>query len=77
MSHFTVIPNSYLQDVDVLVITNIYPEECAKRCVMETSFVCLSFDYDKNTKICALSDRNMDSVNGLFTAIGVDYYQLG
>ncbi|XP_033624558.1 macrophage mannose receptor 1-like [Asterias rubens] len=76
VSHFTVIPNSYLQDVDVLVITNIYPEECAKRCVMETSFVCLSFDYDKNTKICALSDRNMDSVNGLFTAIGVDYYQL-
>ncbi|XP_038077198.1 lymphocyte antigen 75-like [Patiria miniata] len=76
VTHFTVYPNAYLPDSDILVLRNVYPEECAHRCVMETSFDCRSFDYDRTTKDCMLSDTDRDSVGRLETDVGLDYYQI-
>ncbi|XP_038058604.1 lymphocyte antigen 75-like [Patiria miniata] len=37
-----------------LQLDDMWPRECAERCVQETSFTCLSFDYDRQGRTCFL-----------------------
>ena len=74
-SHFTVSPNLFLPGNDVYRLRGVYPDECARMCVEETSFNCLSFDYNKPTRECDMSDTT-GSLNGeLSSDIIYDYYE--
>ncbi|XP_071952274.1 uncharacterized protein [Antedon mediterranea] len=67
---FTRYPDSAISGHNNRHLYNVFPEECARRCIEETSFVCRSFDYYKEDFDCDLSDKNKDMVGGLKT----DYY---
>ncbi|XP_072020262.1 macrophage mannose receptor 1-like [Amphiura filiformis] len=74
-SHFTVSPNLYLPGNDALRYRGVYPDECARLCVEETSFNCLSFDYNKPVRECDLSDTT-GALNGeLYSDPVYDYYE--
>ncbi|XP_072020213.1 macrophage mannose receptor 1-like [Amphiura filiformis] len=74
-SHFTVLPNLYLPGNDNIRLRDVYPDECARACVEETSFDCLSLDYNKLTKECDLSDTTGQYNGELITDINFDYYE--
>ncbi|XP_071940974.1 macrophage mannose receptor 1-like [Antedon mediterranea] len=67
VSHFSSYPNAAIEGFDNIHLTNVYPEDCAQRCIAETSFTCRSFDYYKNSQECDLSDKDKDMVGGLKT----------
>jgi len=48
-------------------LSNVSPEDCARACDNETSFVCKSFDYYKNSNACDLSSKSASDVGGLST----------
>ncbi|XP_070544790.1 plasminogen-like isoform X2 [Ptychodera flava] len=49
------------------------PEQCAKKCIEEMSFICRSFDYNKVTRDCDLSSKNRAQTGGLETVSGDPY----
>ncbi|XP_033107417.1 macrophage mannose receptor 1-like isoform X2 [Anneissia japonica] len=67
VSHYNTYPNSAIEGYNNIHLTDVFPEDCAKRCIGETSFTCRSFDYYKNSQECDLSDKDKDMVGGLKT----------
>ena len=68
-------PNLYLPGNDVLRLRGVYPDECARACVEETSFNCLSFDYNKPTRECDMSDTTGTENGELYSDPVFDYYE--
>ncbi|XP_077993987.1 macrophage mannose receptor 1-like [Glandiceps talaboti] len=77
VDHFNVYHDNALDGYDNLHLDDVYPEDCARRCLDETQFVCKSFDYDKNNQACELSNADQSS-GGLSTYPGnpFDYYEV-
>ena len=56
-------------------LKNVTPDQCARACVAEKSFVCKSFDYYRNTAECDLSAKGEKDVGGLRRNYAAyDYY---
>ena len=73
-------PNAAISGHNNIHLTDVSPEDCAKRCNEESSFICRSFDYFKNSQQCYLSDKDKDMVGGLKTDYDgdpYDYYERG
>ena len=80
LSHYTIYRNAAIQGHNNIPLSNVLPEDCARRCNEESSFICRSFDYDKNTQQCNLSDKDKDMVGGLrtdYTGDPYDHYERG
>ncbi|XP_072020400.1 macrophage mannose receptor 1-like [Amphiura filiformis] len=59
--------------------TAIFPDLCASYCKFEREFACLSFDYERNTRKCMLSDTSMRNAPLVPTTESdnpVDHYEL-
>ncbi|XP_071940909.1 macrophage mannose receptor 1-like [Antedon mediterranea] len=65
---------AFISGKDDIVLTDVYPSDCAKRCIEGTGFTCLSFDYNRNQKTCQLSSFNKDSAGGLTPTYTGDIY---
>ena len=76
VSHFRVTPNAYLDGYNRLHLTNVYPDGCAKRCVEEIAFDCLSFDYDRVNMECDLSDSSKTLIGNVLANPDWDYYEI-
>lgn len=74
-THYNVVSNSYLDGNDIIILQNMYPEDCAQTCITMTDFNCLSFDYHRETMECALSDMTNDMGSMLRGSSNSDYYQ--
>ena len=58
-------------------IANTSPEACAISCANEGSFICRSFDYEKNAGKCYLSDKSSATKKvTVDTSNTFDYYQI-
>ncbi|XP_063953416.1 macrophage mannose receptor 1-like isoform X1 [Lytechinus pictus] len=75
-THYNVVSNYYLDGNDVIILQGMYPEDCAHACITTTDFNCLSFDYNRDSMECALSDMTQD-MQGTMLRGGSnrDYYQ--
>nr|XP_006816218.1 PREDICTED: uncharacterized protein LOC102809517 [Saccoglossus kowalevskii] len=79
VDHFYVYHDNALDSaLSSLHIENVYPEECAKRCLEEKQFTCMSFNYDKVNIACELSSENQNTGGGLITYLNhpIDYYEV-
>ncbi|XP_077993133.1 macrophage mannose receptor 1-like [Glandiceps talaboti] len=76
VDYYNVYRNYVLDGYDTLHIDNVYPEDCAQRCLSETSFFCYSFDYDKTNMACDLSSYSKDMAGGLKDDSSYDHYQV-
>ncbi|XP_071507011.1 macrophage mannose receptor 1-like [Diadema antillarum] len=74
-THFNVVPNTFLEGNDFAMLQNMYPEDCAQACYMATDFTCRSFDYNRDTMVCALSDMTKDMGASLVGDSNSDYYE--
>ncbi|XP_071789139.1 uncharacterized protein [Asterias amurensis] len=71
-------PEKQLLGNDDKTLKNIFPSECARRCVTETDFTCRSFDYERNKMTCYLSKTDKNVAGGLvpsFESQHFDYYE--
>ena len=58
-------------------ISNKSPEECVTACNDEGGFVCRSFDYQKSSRTCYLSDKSsVTATVNVDTSNAFDYYEL-
>ena len=65
---------------DRQILNDIWPQDCAKQCVMTTAFTCRSFDYDRINRVCYLAEVTKDDVGGLtptYDTYPFDYYERG
>lgn len=46
---------------DNRIVANVAAEECAKLCVEEPTFTCMSFDFCANISECRLSDASVSN----------------
>ncbi|XP_077861526.1 uncharacterized protein LOC144341898, partial [Saccoglossus kowalevskii] len=79
VDHFNVHHDAALDGQDTLHLENVYPEDCATRCLEELSFVCESFDYDKVNLACNLSSYDQHTCDCLKTDYPdnpYDYYEV-
>ncbi|MBT5305614.1 MAG: hypothetical protein HOL31_11105 [Candidatus Scalindua sp.] len=74
LGNYTITRNAAISGYNNKHLTNVSPEECARLCEEETSFVCKSFDYYKRERACDLSDKSADEVGGLKTDYGGNPY---
>ncbi|RWS11638.1 uncharacterized protein B4U79_13044 [Dinothrombium tinctorium] len=53
------VKNAFLDGFEESTLSNVgSKDECAKACLMETSFTCRSADYDYNNRVCRLSKED-------------------
>ena len=58
-------------------VSNKSPEECVAACTSEGGFVCRSFDYQKSSRTCYLSDKSsVTATVNVDTSNAFDYYEL-
>ncbi|XP_033624617.1 macrophage mannose receptor 1-like [Asterias rubens] len=77
VSHYSVYPSMFLDGVtDQVTVTNVYPDECAKRCIAMTLSSCMSFNFDISKKKCSFLATNKDLIGGLSASVSMDYYQI-
>ena len=77
--NFYVYTLSKIDGYDKVILSDMWPQDCAKECVASTGFTCRSFDYDRIKRECYLSDINKDTV-GLVPTLDTypfDYYERG
>ncbi|KAL3885178.1 hypothetical protein ACJMK2_025272 [Sinanodonta woodiana] len=51
-------------------------EDCSKYCITATEYTCRSFAYNKDAKVCALSDATASSAAAVLKEPKYDYYQM-
>ncbi|KAK3586611.1 hypothetical protein CHS0354_029492 [Potamilus streckersoni] len=51
-------------------------EDCSKYCITATEYTCRSFAYNKDAKVCALSDVAATSAAAILKEPKYDYYQM-
>ncbi|XP_077993991.1 macrophage mannose receptor 1-like [Glandiceps talaboti] len=67
VDYFNVYHDAALEGHNNKHLNNVYPKDCAQRCLDETSFTCRSFDYHKVNLACDLSSSDKSSAGGLKT----------
>lgn len=60
-------PNAAISGFNNKRLKSVSVEDCKMACLEVTDFVCVSFDYHKNSLICDLSDKRGTDVGGLKT----------
>ncbi|XP_070537336.1 C-type mannose receptor 2-like [Ptychodera flava] len=75
VDYFNVFRNSGLEGYLLYQLTDVYPEDCAQKCLEE--LLCKSFNYDKVNMACDLKRENQ-SADGLSTYPDdpFDYYEI-
>ncbi|KAK3087707.1 hypothetical protein FSP39_009442 [Pinctada imbricata] len=65
-----------LTAIPIRSIKNVLPEDCARACVLETSFECKSFDIEFTTKTCRLQNHSHEEpFFTLQVSTSVDHYR--
>ena len=77
LSRFALYSNAAIPGHDNRIQSGVTAERCAELCQRETEFVCRSFDYKSQGRVCALSDKNSRDVDPNFSIPGnrFDYYE--
>eukprot|EP00057_Strongylocentrotus_purpuratus_P027654 XP_011682128.1 PREDICTED: macrophage mannose receptor 1 isoform X1 [Strongylocentrotus purpuratus] len=71
-THFLVTPHAYMNGPGQLVLSGVYPDECASRCVKMTDFICKSFNYNRVSHECSFNDG---STTTPISDGNMDYYE--
>ena len=56
-----------------LTLADVWPNECADACLLQMSFDCKSFDYDRTLRTCSLSDVSSANVGLIPATDGYPY----
>ncbi|EFO21786.2 hypothetical protein LOAG_06701 [Loa loa] len=68
--------NNQLNDYQQEIIKQIGLQDCLHNCILRTAFLCLSINYNKQTKECMLNDGNRIINNAqLIPSKSIDYYE--
>lgn len=68
---FERVKNSFLDGYMEKEVANIgSKEECAKSCLMESSFICRSADYEESTRMCRMSKEDRRTQPQAFRQLG-------
>ncbi|XP_041458722.1 macrophage mannose receptor 1-like isoform X2 [Lytechinus variegatus] len=71
-THFYVTFHNYLNGPGQLVLSGVFPDECASRCVKMTDFTCKSFNYNRVSQECTFNDG---STSTPMSDGNMDYYE--
>ena len=74
---FNRLPKHRLSTIELRESSDVTVEECARGCVVETSFKCKGFNYKSATRTCVLLEQTPSDSNGAVRSPDSDYYERG